>query len=151
MKSKVSHQNSFLRVITIPYRALCKARDFYVRSITDCSDMANYRPTNMRGLPKSYSVRSSLSSESEDFRELVRASSSRRTDLDLELYLQQQKKVGAVSRAEMPRSISVAMGRIDEDRPCCSFGDMNVNSNREFKYPRSRSHDVATSSASLLI
>ncbi|CAA2968408.1 uncharacterized protein LOC111386524 [Olea europaea var. sylvestris] len=145
MKSKVSGQNSFLRVITIPYRVLCKARDFYVRSITDCSVMANYRPTNMRGLSKSYSVRSSLSSESEDFRELVRASSNRRTDLDLELYLQQQKKVG------MPRSSSVAMGSIDEDRPCCYFGEMNVNSKREYKYPRSRSHAVATTSSSLLI
>ncbi|CAI9777193.1 unnamed protein product [Fraxinus pennsylvanica] len=152
MKSKISRQNSFLRVITIPYRALCKARDFYVRSITDCSDMTNYRPTNVRGLPKSYSVSSTMSSESEDFRELVRASSTRSigSRIDLELYLQQQKKIGPVSEAEtrpMPRSSSVAMGSIDEDRPCCYFGEMNVNLKRELKYPRSRSHAAATASA----
>ncbi|KAL2529501.1 hypothetical protein Fot_22102 [Forsythia ovata] len=152
MKSKIRRQNSFVRVITIPYRALCKARDFYVRSITDCSDMASYRPTKVSGLPKSYSVSSTRSSESEDFKELIRAASSRSigSRIDLELYLQQQKKIGPVSAAEiraMPRSSSVAMGKIDEDRPCCYFGEMDVNLLKELKYPRSKSHAVATTSA----
>ncbi|XP_022870854.1 uncharacterized protein LOC111390098 [Olea europaea var. sylvestris] len=115
--------------------------------------MTNYRPTNVRGLPKSYSVNSTMSSESEDFRELVRASSTRSigSRIDLDLYLQEQKNIGPVSEAEMrpmPRSSSVAMGSIDEDRPCCYFGEMAVNLKRELKYPRSRSHALATTSSS---
>lgn len=47
-----------------------------------------------------------------------------------------------------PRSISVAMGRIDEENPIYNFGEDGDGKNiitdvkKELKYPRSKSHAV---------
>ncbi|KAI3465246.1 hypothetical protein Pfo_021909 [Paulownia fortunei] len=160
MKSKASQQNRFLRIITVPIRALCKARDFYVKSMTDYADRMNYGnvvavpgTSQVSVLPKSFSVSSARSNYSnEDFQELVRAASARGIGdrVELDSYIKQQMKMrsgsGGGPRAMPPRSSSVAMGRIDEDRPCCYFGEDNSNiisSKNEIKYPRSRSHAVS--------
>lgn len=158
MKAKAGQQNSFLRIVTIPIRALCKARDRYVKSMTDYADRVNYS-TNTKfvgvsrasGLPKSFSVNPARSYDSEDFRELVRVASARSlgTRVDLDVYMKQQTKTRAAGpgsgvRAGLPpRSSSVAMGRIDEDKACSSFGEEdNVsNLNKELKNaPRSKSY-----------
>ncbi|PIN11603.1 hypothetical protein CDL12_15788 [Handroanthus impetiginosus] len=161
MKSRSSQQNRFLRIITGPIRALCKARDFYVRSMTEYADRMNYGnvmavpgTSQVSGLPKSFSVGSGRSYNSEDFQELVRAASARMSGerIDLDSYIKQQMKMRAGSaaagsgpQAMPPRSSSVVMGRIDEDKPCCYFGeDVVMRSKNEIKYPRSKSHAATT-------
>lgn len=147
MKSKASQRSRFLRIITVPVRALSRARDLYVRSLTDYADKMNYGnampipvTSQVTALPKSFSVSSARSHEFED---LVRASSTRsmgdRVDLDSYIKLQQMKmRAAPAPRAMPPRSTSVAMGRIDEDSPCCYFGE-----DCDIKFPRSRSHALS--------
>ncbi|KAL0361123.1 UNVERIFIED_CONTAM: hypothetical protein Sradi_3796800 [Sesamum radiatum] len=158
MRSRASQQNRILRIITIPVRALSRARDFYVRSLTDYADRMNYGnvmavpgTSQVSTLPKSFSVSSARSYENEDRGELVRASSARSTGdkAAMDSYIKQRRTMmagsGAGPRGMPPRSSSVAMGRIDEDRPCCYFGEVNDNigsAKNELKYPRSRSHAV---------
>ncbi|XP_073121060.1 uncharacterized protein [Henckelia pumila] len=158
MKTKASQENMFLRIIAIPARALAKARDLYVKSITRYADkMINYSNVmgmpQVSGLPKSFSVNSAGSRHDEDFRELVRAASARstiggRVDLDMYMKAEMMKFRAGSGNGPLPRSSSVAMGRIDEDKPCCSFGEEIININYiKHKYPRSKSHVVARSTA----
>ncbi|OEL28589.1 hypothetical protein BAE44_0010393 [Dichanthelium oligosanthes] len=76
-----------------PRRALCAARDLYVRSLTGC---AGHLPGD---------------AADEDLRELIRAASQRRA----------AEAAAQRHPAAVPRSQSVAMARIDEDQPC-EFG-----------------------------
>ncbi|KAL8058662.1 hypothetical protein ABFX02_03G034400 [Erythranthe guttata] len=149
MKSKSSQRKLFMRIITTPIRALCKARDLYVRGLTEYGDrmnlgnvMAVQGTSQCSGLPRSFSVSTARSTQNEDLPELFRAASARSTgnradDMDC----------GAGPRAMPPRSSSVAMGRIDEDRPYINFGDQDIfNSGKNgIMYPRSRSHAVTYS------
>ncbi|CAN4092177.1 unnamed protein product [Withania somnifera] len=153
MKSKGGHgQNRFMRIVTLPWKALIKARDCYVGTMT------NYVVANPRSLPKSYSVTvtSTRSDNSEDYRELVRAASARsmgRENFELNLMIQQQIRQQLQQQMpsmRVPRSVSVGMGRIDEDKPFV-FGDQQVDveimlMKNELKYPRSRSHAVSKTS-----
>lgn len=146
MKNKGSHgQNRFIRILALPWKALIKARDCYVGTMT------NYAVVNPRSLPKSYSVTSSTRSDnSEDFRELVRAASARSMGENFELNLliqqqiRQQLQQQMPSRRSVPRSVSVGMGRIDEDKPFVLGGqeeDVSIMlMKNDLKYPRSRSH-----------
>ncbi|URE03364.1 hypothetical protein MUK42_22837 [Musa troglodytarum] len=121
-----------------PLRALCHARDFYVRSMNSCAGRMEYGPPlgygpQLGALPRSYSLHQSTrsSASDEDLRQLIRAASLR----------------GALSRSPghgtppppsaVPRSQSVAFGRIDEDKPC-EFGDAKVGA--DLLLPRSRSY-----------
>ncbi|XP_057774857.1 uncharacterized protein LOC130993837 [Salvia miltiorrhiza] len=165
MNTKARQKNMFVRIISSPYRALCRARDLYVRSMLDCasSNAIGLQSSSQGGtLPRSFSVASSRSHHDDDadYRELVRAASARSiggSGVDLHAYLKQERKAKAGPRALPPRSISVAMGRIDEDRPIGYFGeDIKIGNNNfnhtivdkknEFKYPRSKSHAVARTS-----
>ncbi|GMY17390.1 hypothetical protein FCV25MIE_12629 [Fagus crenata] len=147
MRSKAHQQNKFVRFITIPIRVLCKARDFYVRSITDCAPRVGHSShpigcTVM--LPKSYSVSSSRSNDAEDLRELIRAASARTLadTIDMEMILNKQQGMGMGSK-RLPKCSSVGMGKIDEDRPCDFGKDADgVNVKADLLYPRSRSYAV---------
>ncbi|KAG8364480.1 hypothetical protein BUALT_Bualt18G0001700 [Buddleja alternifolia] len=140
MKAKTSQRNMFIRIMRMPIRALCKARDFYVQRMINC---ANSNVIGLQGssqadcLPRSFSANSARSDHdnNEDFRELVRAAS------------------GHTSRRGMPpRSSSVGgMGSIDEDRPCCYFGGNHINinmissiNNELIKYPRSKTYAASS-------
>ncbi|WMV27291.1 hypothetical protein MTR67_020676 [Solanum verrucosum] len=152
MKNRGSHgQNRFIRILALPWKALIKARDCYVGTMT------NYAVVNPRSLPKSYSVKSSTSADnSEDFRELVRAASARSMGENFELNLliqqqiRQQLQQQMPSRRSVPRSASVGMGRIDEDKPFVLGGqeeDVSIMlMKNDLKYPRSRSHAVSKTS-----
>lgn len=125
-----------------------------MRSMTSCGDKfgrgmpaTNYVAT----LPRSFSVNSSKSDDNDDLRELIRAASTRslanRIDIN-SLYLQQrmikQQPSNLVingSNGMPPRSCSVGMGMIDEEKPSV-FGDDNMNMMPKVMYPRSRSHAV---------
>ncbi|XP_051149979.1 uncharacterized protein LOC127264475 [Andrographis paniculata] len=137
MKTKANQQNIFVRLITSPYRAFCRARDFYVNSMIQC---ATGNAAGLRGgggaalhaadLPRSFSVNSVRSDDrSEDFRELVRAASAR------------SGRVTAAPPPAPPRSVSVGMGRIDEDQPRIDFGEeIDARLKKEvMKYNRSKS------------
>ncbi|KAK4348304.1 hypothetical protein RND71_031059 [Anisodus tanguticus] len=144
MKSKGGQQNRFIRILSLPWKALIKARDCYVGTMT------NYAVVNPRSLPKSYSVTSMRSDNSEDFRDLVRAASARSMgeNFELNLLIQQQIRQQMPSR-KVPRSVSVGMGRIDEDKPYVLADQEDVSMmlmKNGLKYPRSRSHAVSKTS-----
>ncbi|XP_059631159.1 uncharacterized protein LOC132274031 [Cornus florida] len=153
MRSKANNQNKFMRFITIPIRVLSKAKDFYVRSLTDCAEKVSYG--NMMGgpaaqvssLPKSFSVNSSRSNDSDDLRELNRASSTKsmgdRVDMDNKYMQRQMRQPTKTSSTVVPRSCSVGMGRIDEDSPCDFSEDYSFGVKANLMYPRSRSHAVS--------
>ncbi|CAL1408511.1 unnamed protein product [Linum trigynum] len=91
MKSKAGqNRNVVLRIITCPIRALGRARDLYVRSLTGCGTIAthnpssrsrrvpNYHTSHFTSLPRSLSAAASTSNGGgEDLRELMRAASAR--------------------------------------------------------------------------
>ncbi|KAJ4962422.1 hypothetical protein NE237_022361 [Protea cynaroides] len=87
-KGKGSKQTRLSRFIRAPVRILCKARDFYIQSLTSCAENIRYTRYNdtmalptapTSTLPKSFSVSSSrsLANYDEDFRELLRVASLR--------------------------------------------------------------------------
>ncbi|EEF37123.1 conserved hypothetical protein [Ricinus communis] len=152
-KKPVNKQSKISKFIKSPLRILLKARDFYVKSMTEYSDRIGYGtfmgcPTGhvVETLPKSYSVNSTKSSSrDDDYRELLRAASTRglssRNDLGV-LQRQQSRKSPNNTRANisMPRSHSVGIGRIDEEKACDNFDDIKVKTD---VFPRSRSHAVS--------
>ncbi|KAL1564719.1 hypothetical protein AAHA92_07025 [Salvia divinorum] len=163
-KKACQQQSRFVFIITTPYRVLCKARDFYVRSMLNCanSNAIGLQSSVQAGpaLPRSFSATMSSRSrhnDDADYRELVRAASARTigSRVDLKDYVKQERKAKPGPPALPPRSASVAMGRIDEERPTGYYGEDikigNVNNfdnsrivgrKSELKYLRSRSHAV---------
>lgn len=160
MKAKASHQNKFMKILTIPIRALAKARDFYVKSMNNYADKVHYGAGPGWGsapysVPRSFSTNSARSSEEDDFKELMRAASTntlgKRIDLNAALAgaskanssttrsqsqshteVQQQHGNngnginGKVIR-RVPRSASVGMAKIEEDKPCEFVGDVEIS------------------------
>lgn len=159
MKNKAHNQSRLMRIITIPIRALVKARDMYVRGMTSTefrygSAMGGGQANHFsNSLPKSFSSRSSRSNENDDFSELIRAASARtyggRIDVDAILRQQQQQAVRqpppmtttAVGSTGLPKSTSVGMGKIDEDKPI-DFGQDGGDLMKPDLFPRSRSYAV---------
>lgn len=145
MRTKAHHHhNRFVRIITLPLKVLGKAKDLYVRGLTNCA--ARGYGNNMGGpnMPRSYSSASSRCHDNEDFRELMRAASANALGhgVDLQALLQQ----AALEKSKtVPRSCSVGMARIDEDGPC-EFGEVNFKAKADLKYPRSRSYAVTKGS-----
>ncbi|WOL05103.1 hypothetical protein Cni_G13826 [Canna indica] len=105
------------RLVKAPLRALNRVCDFYVRSITSCADHMQYN-TAITPLPASYQP---VRSADEDLTELIQVSLAART------------------RATPPvrKSRSMAIGRIDEDKPCY-FEDNDVVGS-DLLFPKSRS------------
>lgn len=131
-------------------------------------------------LPKSFSTSyaTSLSStnfEGDDLKELIRANSTaynndptNKLRMDMDLYLKQLIKeeqvkklkeslvIGgnkfASSQGVVPRSVSVGMGKIDEEKPFEEEEEedqdsVQVKKKKEVMFPRSRSHAVTQSTA----
>ena len=151
MRNRGQNQRTFVRIITSPIRALYKARDFYIRSITNCGDQMNYsNPMDAAGrfeaLPRSYSVATARSDENEDYKDLVRAASARTMAdrIDMDLILRQQRE--AADTKGLPKSSSVGMGRIDEDK-AVDFAEANGTAVGSNFYPRSRSYAVGNGRA----
>lgn len=142
MKEKHS-QSKFMRVIKMPFRVLGKARDFYVRSLTEYATKGNYsncmafQGGQFASLPR-------RSNDNEDYRELIRAASVRimghENELDL-LTHQYFLQSAAIRSEECPKSSSFGvrvMGRIEEESSDLedSVDGSKSDSN---KFPRSRS------------
>ncbi|KAJ7958281.1 3-isopropylmalate dehydratase large subunit like [Quillaja saponaria] len=138
-------QNKFVRIITIPIKALCKARDFYVRSMTGCAGSMSFGSMDPAAhfgsaLPRSFSGSSSMSNDNDDFRELVRAASacSFGNRIDMDMILKQQ----VISNKGLPKSCSVGMSRIDEDKACDFGEDGVVDGKPNLLFPRSKTFAV---------
>ncbi|KAA0036403.1 uncharacterized protein E5676_scaffold255G003890 [Cucumis melo var. makuwa] len=146
-KKKMNKGSKLSQLARASSRLLSKVRDFYVRSLTDCSNHLDYGmalsgpggqvPTN---LPRSYSVGSSAASShgGDDYSELLRAASVRSLSKKVEPDLEGRK-----SPKNVPRSQSVGIGRIDEDKTY-EFEDEFKASNLNNLYPRSKSYAVPT-------
>ncbi|XP_042493216.1 uncharacterized protein LOC122072854 [Macadamia integrifolia] len=141
-KGKGSKQSRMSRMAKAPIRILCKARDLYVQTLTSCAGNmrhgGNYdtnglpaAPKSSSNFPRSFSVTSSRSSAAsdEDFRQLMRVASLKALHNKYGTQSPQQQwgrsqSVGASAPKGkgtlMPRSVShsVAIARIDEDKPC---------------------------------
>ncbi|KAI4369812.1 hypothetical protein MLD38_018216 [Melastoma candidum] len=124
------------RLLKASSRILSKARDLYVRSLTECSGQVGYGsvmgcPTGQyvpSSLPRSFSESSARSSSSssrdDDYRELMRLASARslggrRVDPG---FLVDGGKGERWPPGGVPRSRSVQIGRIDEEKPS-DFGN----------------------------
>ncbi|XP_062073274.1 uncharacterized protein LOC133777595 [Humulus lupulus] len=141
------------KIMKAPLRALIKARDLYIKSMTQCSSHFDYGaamgcPTaHVNTLPRSFSVGSAKStSNTDDFRELVKAASARSlgSKIDHHHNLDLRKSPAAAARPHnLPKSRSVGFGRIDEDKACDEFEE-NVDEviRTTNVYPRSRSYAV---------
>ncbi|XP_022720108.1 uncharacterized protein LOC111277905 [Durio zibethinus] len=160
MRSKGHSHNKFVRFITVPFKALGKARDLYVRSLTRCASRVSYGQSSdeftgqYSGLPRSFIAISEKSNyDNEDLRELIRAASVRSLGHrnEIEMFLQQQLGLKMGSKG-LPKSCSVGMGRIDEDKPCeFEVNDAAVavvDKKQDFLYPRSKSYTVTKRSVS---
>ncbi|POO03712.1 hypothetical protein TorRG33x02_000160 [Trema orientale] len=166
MKTKTHSQNRFMRIITIPIKALGKARDYYVRSMNSAEKLG-YASTmggpagQFAALPKSFSVRASRSSDNndDDYAELIRAASARSFGgrIDVDAILRQQLREAAAKTTPctaamttttgargLPKCSSVGMSKIDEEK-ACDFGEDGADNDLkpDFLYPRSRSYAVA--------
>ncbi|OMP01778.1 hypothetical protein COLO4_11600 [Corchorus olitorius] len=152
---KERKESKISRILKAPIRVLIKARDFYIKSMTEYSDMVGYGtvlgcPTGqVSTLPRSYSTSSVKSSHGDDdLRELIRAASTRSLGNKIQLDLQRQQAAAARRSPNktpggpdnMPRSRSVGIGRIDEDKPCDFEEDVKVKTD---VFPRSRSYAVS--------
>lgn len=153
---KSSKGSRFSRLMKAPIRVLIKARDFYLKSMTGCSTRFDFgglamgcpTPQVPIALPRSFStssVKSSGSSNNDDYRELIRAASARTTfayNKNMELDLGRKQQINSTgANMMMNRSRSVGIGRIDEDK-ACEFGEDDVKVNTTM-YPRSRSSAVS--------
>ncbi|KAL3525585.1 hypothetical protein ACH5RR_013957 [Cinchona calisaya] len=151
---KADKEGKFSRCIKAPIRILTKARDLYIKSMSDCATnveiYSSYgaigcpTPHVATSLPKSFSVRSSSASrKDDDLAELTRIASTRsvrKNKVELEILRRQNQSTlvgGGVS--VVPRSHTVAFGRIDEEKPC-DFGDSKLKTDHVFV--RSGSHVV---------
>ncbi|KAK1322629.1 hypothetical protein QJS10_CPA02g00093 [Acorus calamus] len=146
MSKSTSSQNRFIRYMKAPLRALVRARDFYVKSMTGCAGRAQYGAVvgcpgmAMSTLPRSFSTNSygGRSNDDEDFRELMRVASIKKVADSLRV-----KSGGAAGGVRVvPRSRSVAIGRIDEDKTYDGEEDVGAAVAAARMYPRSRSQAV---------
>ncbi|XP_010544011.1 PREDICTED: uncharacterized protein LOC104816764 [Tarenaya hassleriana] len=158
-KGQNHSSNKFLRLISIPIKALTKARDLYVRSITGCAAKTHYSSAvfvSSAALPRSRSSSSAVSWGSfsgeedgaDDYRELVRAASVRsfghKNEIEMFLREKQRSRVAAAAAARggLPKSSSVGMTRIDEEEDE-GEGSFSHKVSDRILYPRSRSYAVS--------
>eukprot|EP01018_Ginkgo_biloba_P007078 Gb_09836 [translate_table: standard] len=124
----------------LPY--LVRARNYYVRSMTECAGRANYSGIAAgpygggMNLPKSFSTNSARERDEDEMGELIRAASQRSRSM---------KSDSNASSEAFPRSFSTAtVGRIDEDSPCYFPGSFRKTVNEsDLLYGRSRSYSSA--------
>lgn len=133
MNSNNDSGSKLSQYIKAPIRVLCKARDLYVKSMNGYAGRMRCGGTT---LPRSFSVNPSRVNEDEDLRALMRAVSQRRQEEEVvTVALEAERSKG------LPKSFSVGIWRIDEDKPCYFQADLKENSD-VLMYPRSRSYAV---------
>ncbi|GMI86511.1 hypothetical protein like AT4G37700 [Hibiscus trionum] len=141
MSKKVAGESKLSRYVKAPIRILIKARDLYIKSMTEYSERISFGtvmgcPTGqVHGLSRSYSVGTTKSRNGEDdLRELIRAASTRSLR-------NHGKQPGRRYPATGAANHGVGIGRIDEDKPC-EFEDEDRIKVKTGVFPRSRSYGV---------
>ncbi|KAK9079541.1 hypothetical protein SSX86_001213 [Deinandra increscens subsp. villosa] len=121
-----------VRIIKTPIQALCKARDIYIKGMNNFSTtytrpmMTNEDASRIitKQLPRSLSTSMLYSKDQSG------GSGSEISMVDIRRYIRQNPNYqlrSSASRKGVPRSCSVGMGRIDEDR-VSSFRNDNIRS-----------------------
>ncbi|KAK9941801.1 hypothetical protein M0R45_007495 [Rubus argutus] len=158
--SKAKKQNLLMRFISIPFRTLAKAKNFYIRGLEDCAGKVGgggggYASSQVH-LPRTFSVNSSGSNDDEDVRQLIRTASSKKNKNDniraaagsdvnrnvRPVYSVRQAANNNMNNGRGVRSYSVGlkMARIDEER-VFTFEENEVDVKADL-YTRSRSYAV---------
>ncbi|MBA0566380.1 hypothetical protein Golob_011204 [Gossypium lobatum] len=128
---KPGTRNKVIRYLKVPFKALGKARDFYVRSLTSCASRIGHGhcpshfPVEYYELPRSFCESSSPTrnvNKDDDITELIRAASVRSSSYGNEMDMFSPKQLRLKMRS---RGLPKNMGRIDEDKPCV-FEDNDV-------------------------
>ncbi|KAG6748965.1 hypothetical protein POTOM_046004 [Populus tomentosa] len=154
IKKKSRKESALKKILKAPLRILARAWDFYMKGMAEYSDqvcVVSCPTGNFNSMPRSYSVSSTKPNHLEDDRrEPLRAASTRsdigsinkKINVDVPARQQYSHKKSATRLGDnMPRSRTVAIGRIDEEKPCdFDEEDVKVKTN---VYPRSRSYDVS--------
>ncbi|KAK9097153.1 hypothetical protein Sjap_022650 [Stephania japonica] len=144
-------ESKLIRCVKAPMRALCSARDMYVRSMTQCAGRTSHTAAMGMGagavssIPRSFSASSSRrSGEDEDLRELIRAASQKGllSKIELEIRQKQQQQQQRKSEA-LPRSFTVGIGRIDEEK-ASEFDEEEPVVKPRVLYPRSKTYGAAS-------
>ncbi|XP_051216405.1 uncharacterized protein [Lolium perenne] len=126
-----------------PGRALGRARDLYVRGLTSCA--GQFPGDAAFGYPSFPGTPRSCSRSGDDFRSCSASPSSSSRSFAGDSDLRELMRAASERRAPppeppvVPRSQSVAMGKIDEDRPC-DFGGL---AGADVAFGRSRSYAVS--------
>ncbi|KAK8973874.1 hypothetical protein V6N11_013031 [Hibiscus sabdariffa] len=143
MSKKVSRESKLSRYVKAPIRILMKARDLYIKSMTEYSERISFGTVmgcstgQVNGLSRCYSVGTTKSRNGDDdLRELIRAASTRslRNKARLDLHGKQPGRRYPTTGANQ----GVGIGRIDEDKPC-EFEDEDHIKVKAGVFPRSRS------------
>ncbi|GLT75374.1 hypothetical protein SLA2020_471050 [Shorea laevis] len=142
-------ESKLSKYLKAPIRILIKAKNLYIKGMSECSERITYGtvmgcPTgHVNTLPRSFSFSSTKSSTGDDdLRELIRAASTRSSGNRIEADFprrQQGRQSPNTNSYIVPRSKSIGIGRIDEDKTCEFEEDIKVKTN---VFPRSRSHAV---------
>lgn len=152
-KVKATDKGSILnRFMKTPMRVLIKFKNFYIQSMNECSVMFDYGtamgcPTpQVTTLPRSFSASSTMSTKNcEDIKQLIRVGSARSSNLnskiDVDLLRKKQGRQNNYNGPnKMPRSQSVGIGRIDEDKSVEFEDDFKVKTD---VFPRCKSYAVS--------
>ncbi|KAL0431475.1 UNVERIFIED_CONTAM: hypothetical protein Sradi_0773500 [Sesamum radiatum] len=100
----IRKESKFARYMKGPVKALARARDLYVRSLSGCADHVHcadsmgFPAPHFESLPRSFSTNSSYSRD-EDLKELVRLASTRSLTGKVEAELHRSGKPSAVAAA----------------------------------------------------
>ncbi|XP_051117639.1 uncharacterized protein LOC127242222 [Andrographis paniculata] len=128
MKMKMK-EGKFVKFMRLPLKLLARARDLYVGSLTGCAGHVAYGNAvigcpapHFSTLPRARSF-SASSRDDDDLRELIRIASARNLAGKFEAEIFREKEPPL--RPGMPRSRTIVIGRIDEER-VCEFGENDV-------------------------
>ncbi|KAJ8768983.1 hypothetical protein K2173_023978 [Erythroxylum novogranatense] len=149
MSKKGNKQNKVILTTIAPVRVFInKAKKFYMKSLMNFASKVGHGNGFVGGpvvqnnhVPISFCATSSRRRDDNEFQELLRLASRRRTEAELEVRQGQGVKAATVGSYGngMRRSYTVGVGKIgkiDEDR-ACSFRE--IESVKEKLYSRSRS------------
>ncbi|KAL8231891.1 hypothetical protein R6Q57_001669 [Mikania cordata] len=125
MRTKATSQNKpllIVRIIKTPIHALCKAKDYYIKGINNFNTAYN-RPMMVREGANRFTM-PLLRSFSSTM--LVNDDTGNQSGGQVTRYIKQNPANRSISLKFVPRSCSVRMGRIDEDRASSFRNDIII-------------------------
>ncbi|WOK98478.1 hypothetical protein Cni_G07190 [Canna indica] len=134
MSSRCRPMSKLRRLAAAPYRALCRARDLYVKSLGGCAGKAQ-RPPFSAAMPRARSYAFHQHGRDDDVGELIRAASTR------SLPVKGSRDDGGAGAVPRSQSVAGVVMRIDEEKQCSFEGDVKLGLGLGMPpaYPRSRS------------